>query len=155
MHKLTSFEHACEIIGIKIPKTVTPAKKADIIFQAACKLLKIDPKVLPITKGIARLFALPQIALYKLQVIHKAVNGKWKADWNNGSQPKWYCYFWLDNPGFRLHDVRCALTTTAAGLGSRLCSETSAQARFIGTDCIWLYKDLAGAEKLAPIKKDA
>src|ERR1700759_3574464 len=97
---LDSFQYCLDILKIKCPKNLTPQAKSDIIFRAACKVLRLDPKVLPIVKGLTKRYASGQITLYKLGVIRDAVVGKWKINWDSYSELKWYPWHWMNKPGF-------------------------------------------------------
>lgn len=147
---LTSFQDCLDILKMKAPKTITPQKKADIIFKAACKVLKIDPKVIPMQRGIQKRFQFGNVAQYKLEVIRTAVVGKHKFDWNSWDEKKWFPWFWMNKPGFRLAGVYYGYGNAHTTSGARLCFRTQEQARWIGTDCIWLYKELNNGPALAP-----
>lgn len=55
----------------------------------------------------------------------------------------------MNKPGFRFDDVFCAIAPSGSSGGPRLCLQTRAQGKFMGEECIWLYKELMGAGPLA------
>lgn len=146
--QLTSLKDAFSILSLKETKKITAQEKSDIIYRAACMMLGLDPANLPITDSIGEEFKEPPIALYKLQVIRKAVVGEWAANWNN-YEYKYSPYYWLDDPGFRLGYVYYVIVDSVTVGGPRLCYQTRDQALFVGQECIWLYKEFMGAGPLA------
>lgn len=146
--QLVSLKDAFSILKLKESKKITPEEKSDILYKAACSLLGFDPLNLPIMDNVAEEFKSSPIALYKLQVIRKAVVGEWVANWNN-YEYKYSPYFWLDDPGFRLYGVLCDFVLSGTVGGPRLCYQTRDQALFVGQECIWLYKEFMGAGPLA------
>jgi hypothetical protein len=58
-------------------------------FEAACNVTGTDPKFLPNIEGLSDITAKRHIADYKLEILHKATVGKWKADFANASQWKY------------------------------------------------------------------
>lgn len=112
-------------------------------FEEACAALGIDT-TLPDVSMIAEEFARPIIALYKLQVIVKAWNGKWVADWNDQSQYKWGCWWWMNAPGFRFVDAFCDFASTLSTGGSRLCFASEKLAEKAGAELDYLFADLMG-----------
>jgi hypothetical protein len=113
-------------------------------FELACKSLGLDPAALPDLSMIPDNLRKQVIALYKLMVIGNAWNGDWLPDWNDEDQRKWFCWFWMDSPGFRFGDVYYTYTCTDSGLGSRLCFKTKELAQKAGEELLYLYEDLQG-----------
>jgi hypothetical protein len=116
-------------------------------FEGACKVKGVDPiKVLPKVTGYPKGHHKALIALAKLIIINDALNfvdngnKAWKPDWNNYSEGKYYPWFYLDKPGFRLGGVHYA--NTYSGVGSRLVYRTRALAEFAAKQFKSLYKDL-------------
>lgn len=63
-----------------------------------------------------------------LAAIVAAINGvDFIPDWDNRNQRKWWGWFWMDKPGFRLLDSAYGVTGTYSSGGSRLCFETEEQ----------------------------
>jgi hypothetical protein len=83
-------------------------------FEDACGVLAINPFDVFNPDDTA-----DEIAYRKLKIITKAYNEGWEPDWNNKNEYKWYLWFYMDKPGFRLYvaDHCCASST----VGSRLC----------------------------------
>lgn len=71
-------------------------------------------------------------AQYKAIVITEAINGDWKADYNDGNQKKWIPWFYNTSSGFVCDSADWANTSAGAGHASRLCFETQAQAQYAG-----------------------
>jgi hypothetical protein len=115
-------------------------------FELACKTLKLDPTKLPDVSGLLEEFARPLIALYKVQVIVKAWNGSWVADWNDYSQRKWFCWWWMDKPGFRFGVVDYDLSCTGTSGGSRLAFASEKLAGKAGKELDYLFADLMGGQ---------
>ena len=110
-------------------------------FEDACKKLELDPTKLPETSGILAEFAKPIIAAYKLMIIYKAINDGWKPDWSNSEQYKYYPYFWVLSSGFGFSDSDFSFGHTYTSVGSRLCTDTSQKAIYIGEQFAAEYKD--------------
>ena len=129
----------------KSKKSVKPSTVFDYktikTFEDACKKLDLDPTKLPETSGILEEFAKPIIAAYKLMIIYKAINDGWKPDWSNRDQYKYYPWFEVLSSGFGFSDTyyRCAHSSTP--VGSRLCTDTSQKAIYIGEQFAAEYKD--------------
>lgn len=116
-------------------------------FEGACKVLGHDPKkVLPKVTGFPKHHQKALIATAKLIIINEALNfvdngkKKWVPDWNNTSEGKYYPWFWLDKPGFRLDGVDFDRSVT--GVGARLVYRTRALAEYAAKQFAPLYKDL-------------
>lgn len=113
-------------------------------FEDACKKLKINPKTLPVVKGLGESIAKAIIAYYKLCIIRDAIVGKFKADYSNGSQRKWQCWCIYDASlsAFRFADAYFDYTDANAGSGARLSFETEEQAIYFGEQFIDLHNDM-------------
>ena len=129
----------------KKSKSVKPSTVFDYktikTFEDACKKLNLDPTKLPETSEIPEEFAKPIIAAYKLMIIYKAINDGWKPDWSNSDQLKYYPYFWVLSSGFGFSVTYCAYGHSSATVGSRLCTDTSQKAIYIGEQFTAEYKD--------------
>ncbi|MFA6087449.1 hypothetical protein [Mucilaginibacter sp.] len=80
------------------------------------------------------------IAFIKLQIIAKALNEGWKADWNNSSQYKYYPWFKSDGKsGFSFDVYDCG--GSGSGVGSRLCYRTKELAEYAGKQFEALYSE--------------
>jgi len=116
-------------------------------FEGACKVLGHDPqKVLPKVTGFPKAHQKAIIATAKLFIINEALNfidngkKKWVPDWDNTSEGKYYPWFWLDKPGFRLDD--CYYGSSGTTVGARLVYRTRDLAKYAATQFEALYKDL-------------
>lgn len=110
-------------------------------FEDACTKLGIDPKQLPDVSNIPEEFAKPIIAGYKLMVIYKAINNGRKADWSNHNQYKYYPWFEVLSSGFGFSYSYYFCVYSFAGVGSRLCTDTSEKAMYIAKQFEAEYKD--------------
>jgi hypothetical protein len=118
-------------------------------YEDACKLLKVDPKKLPVVTDLPKEFQKDLVAKYKLMIIINAVNkiAKWKIDFSDHSQWKFYPWFRVKadkkNPtgsGLSYGDYGTANAYTY--VGSRLCVGTPEEAEYLGTQFEDLYKDM-------------
>ncbi|PQJ09521.1 hypothetical protein CJD36_019990 [Flavipsychrobacter stenotrophus] len=111
-------------------------------FEAACAHLKIgtelpDVSMLPTEeqKGV--------IAQYKLQILVKANNDGWKANYAERSQYKYFPWFeYVPGSGWVLDGYVGGYACTY--VGARLALKTSALAMEMGGTFIDLYRDLLG-----------
>jgi len=109
-------------------------------FEDACKHLGIEP-VLPDVSSLPEDMRKPVIANYKLLIVYKAINNGWKPDWTNSNQHKFYPWFSLSSgSGLSVHVFVYAYSVS--DVGSRLCTDSSEKAMYIGemfeneyTDC--------------------
>ena len=129
-------------------KTKKPTKKASTFdyktiktFEDACKKLNLDPTKLPDVSGIPEEFTKPIIAAYKLYVIYKAINNGWVPDWSNWDQYKYYPWFKVLSSGFGFSHSLYIYANTVTTVGSRLCTDTSEKAEYIGKQFEALYQE--------------
>lgn len=106
-------------------------------FEEACLEVGEDPMASKFSEGTR-----DEIAFKKLKVIVRALNEGWTPNWNNGSEYKWYPWFFLDSPGFRLDVVVYVRTGTPAGLGSRLCFKSRELSDYAAKTFLCLYEAL-------------
>jgi hypothetical protein len=116
-------------------------------FEGACKVLGHDPKkVLPKVTGFPKPHQKALIATAKLIIINEALNfvdngkKKWVADWNNISEGKYYPWFYLNKPGFRLG--ACGCDCSGAAVGARLVYRTRALAEYAAKQFKTLYREM-------------
>jgi hypothetical protein len=125
-------------------KTVKKEKGFDYTtiksFEDACKKLGIDQGA-PMTGLILEELKKPIIAVYKLMVIYMAINNGWKPDWSNYTQGKYYPWFEVLSSGFGFSGTHCRYDYAHTGVGSRLCTDTSEKALYIGNQFEAEYKD--------------
>lgn len=117
-------------------------------FQAACKVLRLDPKK---SGPDFRAHPAPErkalIAHTKLVIIARALNqvangGKaWKADFGNHSQWKYYPWFYQSSGscGFRFDG--CVGWNADSDVGSRLCFISREVAEYAGKTFFKLYNE--------------
>lgn len=101
-------------------------------FEDACEVLGLDPKHAGFEYGSA-----DTVAYTKLKVIIEALNEGWKPDWNNTDEPKYYPWFYMNKPGFRLYDVYADYY--GSDVGSRLCFQKRDVAEYAVKQFIDLY----------------
>lgn len=116
-------------------------------FEGACKVLAKDPvKVLPKVTGFPKAHQKALISFAKLIIVCEALNfldnGKkpWKADWNNFDEDKFYPWWYMNEPGFRLVAVDCG--RSGSDVGARLVCRTRALAEYAAKQFKSLYKDI-------------
>jgi len=100
-------------------------------FKDACTKLALDPEHLPDVSMIPEEFGKPIIAAYKLMIIFKAINDGWIPDWNDWSQYKYYPWFRVLSSGFGFSGANFGITFANAGVGSRLCTDSSEKAMYV------------------------
>ena len=110
-------------------------------FEDACEHLGINPDNLPNTSHLEFDLAKPIIAHYKLIIIFKAVNNGWTPDWTNPNEYKYFPWFGFvsSSSGLSSSDCICAIADTC--VGSRLCTDKSEKAEFLGKQFKDLYED--------------
>ena len=119
-------------------KEVLSGKITDRIktFADACEAVREDPNQSKFNTGSA-----DDIAYQRLKVVVRALNEGWTPDWNNSNQYKWYPWFYLDKPGFRVGGATYDYTGTGAASGSRLCFSSEELAKYAANQFLDLYKD--------------
>lgn len=124
------------------------SKKLIKSFEEACKAQGLDPKkVLPDVSAMPEQDQKAIIALAKMCIIQRSLNGDWKADWSDGSQPKFYPWFDV-NPddngpsGFGLSYYCYDYAYSCSSLGARLYYKDRETAKYAGTQFTELYADM-------------
>lgn len=118
-------------------------------FEDACKLLKRNPKSLPVVSKLPKDEGEYITATYKLSVIAKALNldqqtgEEWKPNWTDWNQYKHYPWFEVvkkkgSGSGFAFDLTDDWDTATCAG--SRLCFKNRETAAYAGQKFIKLYE---------------
>jgi hypothetical protein len=123
-----------------------PQQKAEMIYGAACLVLKIEPNHMPDVSMVREKYRPSQLALHKLQVVRDAITGDQEADWNDMDEYKYGGWFWMDDPCFRFCAVNCTRTDARAGLGSRLCTFSDSDQEFFMKECVALWADFHGGK---------
>lgn len=109
-------------------------------FDDACQVLGIDPGT--VWHNVDQS---DEVAYKKLKVIVSALNflandcQVWVPDYNNSREAKWYPWFYLNSPGFRLDVVYCDYSSSS--VGSRLVFKTEELARYAANQFSGLYSD--------------
>jgi hypothetical protein len=134
-------------------KTQTPAKSTKAFdyktiksYEDACKKLNIDPDQIPFVSMISKEMQKAIIAVYQLFIIFKAINDGWEPNWNDYNE---YKYFpWLEikassalSSGFGFDSSLYNFTLSGTSVGSRLCTDTSEKAIYIGKTFQDEYKE--------------
>ncbi len=103
-------------------------------FEDACKKENIDPTALPDVSMIPEVLREAVIAVYKLFIIFKAINNGWVADFTNRNQWKYFPWLKVNSAGsrFGFSDSDYYFDYTRTIVGSRLCTDTSEKAGYIG-----------------------
>lgn len=110
-------------------------------YQDACR----ETGETPIDENALRAVGVPddEIVYKMLKTITRALNQKWRANYSDGNQKKWYPYFdTLSSSGFAFDDTNCYDSGPVAGLASRLCFESDELATYAGNQFLDLYKRL-------------
>jgi len=101
-------------------------------FEDACKKENVDPVALPDVSMISEEFRKAIIAVYKLFIIFKAINNGWVADFANYNQHKYYPWLSVLSSGFGFDYSSSYFDDANTFVGSRLCTDTSEKAIYIG-----------------------
>jgi len=76
----------------------------------------------------------------KIKVVAKSINNGWVPDWSNRNQYKYYPWFEVLSSGFGFSSTTYDYTAASTTVGSRLCFESSEQAKYAGTQFTAEYK---------------
>ena len=128
-------------------KTVTKFDYKTIkSFEDACKKLSVDPEKLPDVSMIPESFQKAIINVYKLFIIFKAINDGWEPNWNDWNENKYFPWLKVKASealssgfGFDLSIYYYSIASTC--VGSRLCTDTSEKAIYIGETFQDEYKE--------------
>ena len=108
-------------------------------YESACKLLKVNPKTLPVVDKLDKVEQKRILAYHKLTIIAKALNEGWKLNWNNKDEYKYYPYFYYEGNAF------CYCVSYFIGcycsVGSALVYKNSELAKYAGIKFKKLYND--------------
>lgn len=103
-------------------------------FANACEVLDIDPDDVVHSADDT-----DDQAYKKLKVIARALNEGWEPNYNDSNERKWYPWFYMDKPGFRL--FACLYAISAAFVGARLVFKSEELARYAATQFQGLYSN--------------
>jgi len=115
-------------------------------FEDACKVLGIEPSVVPTFELYPEQDRKAMQAHAKLVLIARAANQlandnkPWQPDWNDYAQYKYYPWFDMGGSSGFQYDV-CGHWSSFSDVGSRLCFINSHTAGYVGTQFIELYKE--------------
>lgn len=101
-------------------------------FEDACLKENIDPLMLPDVSMIPEAFRKPIINAYKIMIIFKAINNGWVPNWNSRDEYKYFPWFYVSPSGAGFSGSDCYYTGAHTDVGSRLCTDTSEKAIYIG-----------------------
>jgi len=100
-------------------------------FEKACEKEGLDPNALPNIDGCLEEFKKATIAVYKLFIIHKAINNGWIARMGDVNQLKYWAYHWVLSSGLGFGVSYYYYDYTHTAVGSRLCTFSKESALFI------------------------
>jgi hypothetical protein len=104
-------------------------------FADACEVLDIDPDDVVHSADDT-----DDQAYKKLKVIVRALNEGWEPNYDESNQRKWYPWFYLNEPGFRLYVVIYSYSATI--VGARLVYRTRALAEYAAKQFKTLYREM-------------
>lgn len=81
------------------------------------------------------------ISYEKLKIVYKAINNGWTPDWANSKEYKYYPWFEVVSSGAGLSYSFSVYLSTGTTVGSRLCTDKSEKAEFVGNQFKELYED--------------
>ena len=115
-------------------------------FEDACKKEELNPEDLPEVSKIPATFQKAIINAYKLFIIFKAINDGWTANWYDTNQWKYFPWLRVKASKELYSGFGFSLSTyiyggTDASVGSRLCTDTSEKAIYIGETFQEEYKE--------------
>jgi hypothetical protein len=118
-------------------------------FEEACELQGLDHEnVLPDCSKMPEQHLKAVIAFAKMCIVHESLNGDWKPDWSNNSQPKYYPWFDFTTKkngpsGVGLSFSGCSYVHSISGLGVSLFYKDRETAEHAGKVFIKLYAEMA------------
>ena len=101
-------------------------------FEDACMKENIDPLMLPEVSMIPEAFRKAIINTYKIMIIFKAIDNGWVPNWKNHNEYKYFPWFYVSPSGAGFSHSSFSYPGTLTSVGSRLCTDTSEKAIYIG-----------------------
>lgn len=126
------------LFGGQISEKITDRIKT---FEDACAEEGVSPESVLPYKEPSNDHERGLNAMAKLMVITKALNEEWTADWNNSNQYKWYPWFRHNGAGFGFSRSNFVYSSSASGVGSRLCFRSEELANYAGTQFLKEFND--------------
>lgn len=105
-------------------------------FEDACEHLGINSN-----EVYTQYDSVDEIAFKKLKIVFKAANNGWTPDWTNPNEFKYHPWFSVVSSGAGLSFSSYCYTIACTFIGSRLCSDKSEKAEFLGKQFKELFKD--------------
>lgn len=139
------FEEQYKRLGMAVPET-GDREKAELIYNASCAKLGLDPNNLPEVSKVREKYQASQLAFHKLSAIRDAIVEDKEAEWNDEDEYKYGAWFWMDKPGFRLGGIGYRWAASSTGAGSRLCTFTEEDGEFFAKECIAFWADFMGGK---------
>lgn len=99
----------------------------------------MDPAVMPDISKLPERFSF-LTAVFLLSVVIEAVNNKWKADFSNHNQRKYFVYGWVSSSGLAFSASNCLCVNASAHVGFPLYVESPEKAMYIFNQFPELYK---------------
>jgi len=125
-------------------------------FAQACKKLGLNPeRCLPGVSRVPKKHQAATLAGAKLVIITEALNDGWEPDWDNSNEAKYFPWFWMNKPGFRLDDLVFGWSASDTGAGSRLCFKSRGLAEHAAKYFLKEYEALMVIAKKKPARKAA
>lgn len=109
-------------------------------FESACEILGIEP-VLPQVDMLPEKHRKSNIAFHKLTIITSALNEGWEPDWTDWSQYKYYNWFYVDRSSGAFRLYYSIYTSKYLNVGSRLYFKARDLAAYAAKQFEDLYKD--------------
>jgi len=81
-------------------------------------------------------------AIHQMTTIYRAVNKDWKANYDDGSQPKWGPWMKKTSSGFVFSLSRFGNASTGTRLGSRLCTSDQKNSDAVGKKFIDIWNKI-------------
>ena len=83
---------------------------------------------------------LDTLSYEKLKIVFKAVNNGWTPDWTNPNEYKYFPWFGFVSSGAGLSSYGYGTSHTHTAVGSRLCTDKSEKAEFLGRQFKEIFK---------------
>ena len=128
-------------------KNKKTAKSPDFDFRTigniedACKHQNFDPATIPDLSSLPGDMGKKFRAGILLGIFFMAINNGWKPDYTDSNQAKYFPWPWVSSSGFVFSASRYGCDRSRAGVGSRLCTDSSEKALWALEKCEDLFKE--------------